>query len=920
MLKKSVLLAALLVAFPAFAQNVQYVSPVTRNHLAIWNTNGVLQDGGSSADSPITSIGVTNNGGAGLCISSDRQTAAGRNQLCFGASTAGPATISLQNYGTAAAQGLNFVINGTTVNLPTGGAAFALENPPFVANHASCFVSSAGVLQDCGVAIGAGTQFGVSYYSAAAQLASTAAGTNGQAFLGNTGAAPAWATLSGDVGSLTAGGVLTLAKVNGIPFASTYTAHGVLIAQGTGQFNSTVTSNIGSCLISQGTSSDPIWTACAAGSGSAGGLNTQVQFNNSTSLAGSANLTWVSPALTIGVAGNTTGQLQLAPAGSGTGTVTIQNPSTTAAYNFNLPTSAGSLGQALLSGGGGSTAMSFGTLGTAAGGTNCSSASGTCLDNITAFSSTGFIQRTGGGTYAFSTVVPVSGGGTNLASGTSGGILGYTAAGTIASSALLTQFGVLVGGGSGATPTAITPGTAGQMLIAQTGANPSWNSVSGDATLASTGALTIANSAVTVGKQANANAWTLEGNFTGSPAAPQFSTLDALTNKASPAASDLVLIQDQAAAGAFKNATVASISSAGSVSSIAGNTGSFTLAGGATNSTNQIQLDGNYIGWGTSNCTLAASVATNLLTVALKDNAGNNPSSTSPCYINFRSSTSAIGATALVSVTGALSISTFATGATLGSSNNTAFRFWVVAFNNSGTAVLALFNASTASTTVATCYGINEEVLKSSTSISGSATAGQTYYTPNGITLTNKAIRILGYIEYNSTGLATAGTYASGPNFIQTFGSGVKPPCATVSGPIFSSTSTAVSTTSNVFQNTNVAGSITLQSAANLVRYQASGILRNSTNPATGRAVVSMFSGSTQIGNELGGNIAATSATLADFDTTLIGVDKPNTASGVTYTVKLRSVDNTQTVSFPLAHSGGSAPYDGQIILEEIQG
>jgi hypothetical protein len=35
------------------------------------------------------------------------------------------------------------------------------------------------------------------------------------------------------------------------------------------------------------------------------------------------------------------------------------------------------------------------------GGTNCSAASGTCLDNITAFSSTGFLTRTGAGTYAF---------------------------------------------------------------------------------------------------------------------------------------------------------------------------------------------------------------------------------------------------------------------------------------------------------------------------------------------------------------------------------------------------------------------------------------------------------------------------------------------------------------------------------------
>jgi hypothetical protein len=580
MSKKLLVLAALLAAFPAFAQNVQYISPVTRNHIPVWNTNGVIADGGSSADSPITSIGVTNNGGAGFCVSSDRQTAAGRNQLCFGASTAGPAVISLQNYGTAAAQNLQFVINGTPVTIPTGGQGFALENPPFVANHASCFISSAGILQDCGVALGAGTQWGVPYYSTTSQLTSTGAATNGQVFLGTTGAAPAWTTLSGDVGSIAAGGAVTLAKVNGIPFGSTYGANGVLIGEGTNQFHSVATLNVGQCLLSQG-ASDPIWSSCASGSGSAGGSNTQVQYNNATALAGSANFVWNSPALTIGLAGSTTGQLQLAPAGSGTGTVTIQNPSTTSAYNFNLPTTAGSSGQPMLSGGGGSTAMSFGTLGIAGGGTNCTSASGTCLDNITGFGSTGFVQRTGSGSYAFSLVVPVSGGGTSLANGTSGGILGFTGTGTIASSGLLAANGIVIGGGAGATPSTITACTNGQLIVGATSSAPACQTMSGDiTTVTSAGAVTIANSAITVAKQANAAAWTLEGNFTGSSAAPQFSTIGALTQKASPASSDLLLLQDQAAAGALKFATVSSVASAGSVGSLNGLTGALSIGAG----------------------------------------------------------------------------------------------------------------------------------------------------------------------------------------------------------------------------------------------------------------------------------------------------------------------------------------------------
>lgn len=80
-------------------------------------------------------------------------------------------------------------------------------------------------------------------------------------------------------------------------------------------------------------------------------------------------------------------------------------------------------------------------LAVASGGTNCAAASGTCLDNITAFASTGFIQRTGAGTYSFSAAPPagsITVGTTTVASGTTtrvlfdnAGVLGeYTISGS----------------------------------------------------------------------------------------------------------------------------------------------------------------------------------------------------------------------------------------------------------------------------------------------------------------------------------------------------------------------------------------------------------------------------------------------------------------------------------------------------------
>ncbi len=108
----------------------------------------------------------------------------------------------------------------------------------------------------------------------------------------------------------------------------------------------------------------------------------------------------------LGAAGSATGQLGIS--GTTSGTVTIQPQAAAGTYNFNLPITPGTLGQPLLSGGGTTVAQTYGTLGVAGGGTNCTIASGTCLDNITGFAGTGFLQRTGPGTYGFGTSANVA--------------------------------------------------------------------------------------------------------------------------------------------------------------------------------------------------------------------------------------------------------------------------------------------------------------------------------------------------------------------------------------------------------------------------------------------------------------------------------------------------------------------------------
>lgn len=87
---------------------------------------------------------------------------------------------------------------------------------------------------------------------------------------------------------------------------------------------------------------------------------------------------------------------------------------------------------------------------------------------------------------------------------------------------------------------------------------------------------TVANSAITSAKMANMPAYTLKGNSTGGTTVPTDISIPALTQKGSPVAADMIMIADSAASNQLKMATIASISSAGSVSSFNGQTGAIT--------------------------------------------------------------------------------------------------------------------------------------------------------------------------------------------------------------------------------------------------------------------------------------------------------------------------------------------------------
>lgn len=114
------------------------------------------------------------------------------------------------------------------------------------------------------------------------------------------------------------------------------------------------------------------------------------------------------------------------------------------------------------------------------------------------------LQQTVGGTLA------VGSGGTGLASGTDGGVLGFTGTTTLKSSVLLKANAIVLGGGAGATPTALgTLGTTSQVLHGNAAGAPSFSQVAtGD----------VSANAITNALLAQMATLTIKGNNTGGTA------------------------------------------------------------------------------------------------------------------------------------------------------------------------------------------------------------------------------------------------------------------------------------------------------------------------------------------------------------------------------------------------------------------
>lgn len=386
------------------------------------------------------------------------------------------------------------------------------------------------------------------------------------------------------------------------------------------------------------------------------------------------------------------------------------------------------------------------------------------------------------------------------------------------------------------------------------------------------------------------------------------STITDMTVNNSPNASNDYIPYYNAAAGQWRRGTVGSIAAGATagVSSLNGLTGGLSIVQGfgtlvsASGSSVTASVTAHDPG-SITNCTLVVSVSGNALTGAIKTQAGVDPTATAPCSISFPSNTVATGDFTPVNVTAPTSFVTGASGSTFGSANNVAFKLYWFAANNAGTVVLGAMSASTPTR----IYGVDDNLPKSTTACSActNATAAGTYYTTAA--LTTKAIRVIGVSIWES-GLATAGTWASGPTSIRLRTPGMLlPGQPTGNSNAFSCTANSYTTNATAaFVASAATTTITPLSAANFVSVTYSG--EQSTSTASDSAITGVLRGGTLTGPETNFYPGSTAGSSANVPITRTVLDFPQATTSTTYAVGIRSSAAAATAKFG---SGVAAGY-----------
>jgi hypothetical protein len=319
-------------------------------------------------------------------------------------------------------------------------------------------------------------------------------------------------------------------------------------------------------------------------------------------------------------------------------------------------------------------------------------------------------------------------------------------------------------------------------------------------------------------------------------------------------------------------------------------------------------------GYGTGMINGTFSVTTagnNRMTIALKTRAGLDPTVADPVMIIFPT-TAVAGGFTILTVSTAVSF-VMSAGSTMGVTNATAFRIWIVGFNDSGTFRIGAINCSTATQVFPLFDGIRTSVAEAG---SGNSDSAGVIYTSTLVT--NQPMRILGYAEWNSGGLATAGTWTStNLSYVQLFGPGIPTPGQVIQ-TIQTTTATATTVTNNsaVFATANAA-TITPTSAANLIKATAVGGWISQNGNDAWVCFIGRNAGAIVVGNKASNYSSDAVNTYMQLTNT--GLDKPNSVSVMTYIVYIGQQTGSNNLSY-VYNPQMAGPQTAAMILMEMMG
>lgn len=307
------------------------------------------------------------------------------------------------------------------------------------------------------------------------------------------------------------------------------------------------------------------------------------------------------------------------------------------------------------------------------------------------------------------------------------------------------------------------------------------------------------------------------------------------------------------------------------------------------------------------NLSLSVTGSAGALTIALKDRAGSDATSTTPISIPFRNVTAATGDYTVLNITAAASL-VLTSGSTLGATSGAALRVWIVEFNDGGTARIGAVNCLSGTSIMS----LMDDDIQSSTAEGGAGAADSAQVIYTGTAVTSKAMRVLGYAEWSS--LTTAGTWTT-PTKVQTFGPGIKLPGDVVQTQRNATGAVATGTTvlpydDTIPQNTEgtqfMTQAITPRSAANLLAIRALGHWSNGTT-STDSIAAALFQDSTAdalavVSGPKVGTSAAASLSLAH-------AMRAGTTSATTF--KIRAGQDTAGTTVFNGSFAGSRRYGG---------